>query len=392
MDESRLRSVRSDVEAHVELPAFAVVTERGRRIRRRRAVITSAAAAVAVAVVTLGATRAFDRDRTQGPVQQPAPTIDRKGAMAVLSDPDALVDPDASKVDGAGDLLAAVTVPGGSDACGAPDSTAMRWSGVDGHSRSWLEQRRPVVPLVDGFVLGSVPTACRVGAAAETRAYLVDGSGRAHGIAWEDGAEAVCADQPADPRCRFDVALARGSLDEGVRLPRGTEPVATGPAEVRWARSTDGRRLSWSTDGKSWRSRTTSLPGGSIVSATAAGSWGVIAGNTLVEYTSDAGVTWHSRDLSVALRSVRIADVDWTVTGSGVLLGVTQLVGRGDVLFRSTDSSWTRFVEIDLHTSFGLVRPLVQGDAVYVVDEERWAVSLDDGATWRRTPALPRSP
>lgn len=391
MDESRLRSVRSEVEAHVELPDFALVLERGRTIRRRRAVIAGAAVAVAVGVVTVGVTQTFDRDRTQGPVQQPAPTIDRKAAAAVLSNPGAQVDPDASKVDGAGDLLAVVTLPGGSDACGAPGGTAVRWSDVDGSSRSWLEQRRPVVPLVDGFVLGSVPPECRTGATAETRAYLVDGSGMAHGIAWEDGAEGVCADQPADPRCRFDVELARGSLDAGVRLPRGTEPVATGPAEVMWARSADGRRLSWSIDGKSWRSRTTSLPGGSIMSATAAGSWGVIAGNTLVEYTSDAGVTWHSRDLSAALRSVRIADVDWTVTRSGVLLGVTQLVGRGDVLFRSTDSSWTRFVETDVHTSFGLVRPLVQGDAVYVVDDERWAVSLDDGATWRRTPALPRT-
>ena len=392
MDESRLRSVRGDVEAHVELPDFAVVAERGRQVRRRRAVVASAAVAVAVAVVTVGAAHTFDRDQTQGPVQQPAPTIDRTAAARVLSDQDAQVDPDASKVDGAGDLLAVVTVPGGSDACGAPDGSALRWSGADGGSRSWLEMRRPVVPLVDGFVLGSVPPACRSGAPAETRAYLVDGSGEAHGIAWGHGAEGVCAAEPADPRCRFDVERARGSLDPGVRLPRGTEPVATGPAEVRWARSSDGRRLSWSADGKSWRSRTTSLPGGSIVSATAAGSWGVLAGNTSVEYTSDAGASWRSRDLSAALRSVRIADVDWTVTRSGVLLGVTQLVGRGDVLFRSTDASWTRFVETDVHTSFGLVSPRVQGDAVYVVDDERWAVSTDDGATWRRTPALPRAP
>jgi len=35
------------------------------------------------------------------------------------------------------------------------------------------------------------------------------------------------------------------------------------------------------------------------------------------------------------------------------------------------------------------VRPVVVGDAVYVVDDERWAVSTDDGATWRRTPGLP---
>ena len=72
-----------------------------------------------------------------------------------------------------------------------------------------------------------------------------------------------------------------------------------------------------------------------------------------------------------------------------MLLGVTQLVGRGDVLFRSTDATWSRFVETDVHTAFGLVRPVVVGDAVYVVDDERWAVSTDGGATWRRTPRLP---
>jgi hypothetical protein len=383
--------VRSDVEAHVELPDFGVVAERGRQVRRRRAVVAGAAVTVAVLVVTVGAAHTFDRDRTQGPVQRPAPTIDSKAAVRVLSAPDAQVDPDASKVDGAGDLLAVVTVPGDSDACGAPDGTALRWSGADGGSRSWLERRRPVVPLWDGFVLGSVPSACRSGAPGEARAYLVDGSGEAHGIAWGQGAEDVCAPRPADPRCHFDVARATGSLEPGVRLPRGTEPVATGPAEVRWARSSDGRRLSWSPDGRSWRSRSTSLPGGSIVSATAAGPWGVHAGTTSVEYTSDAGASWHTRDLSAALRDVRIADVDWTVTRSGVLLGVTQLVGRGDVLFRSTDASWTRFVETDVRTSYGLVAPMVQGDAVYIVDAERWAVSTDGGATWRRTPALPHA-
>jgi hypothetical protein len=391
VDESRLRSARGDVEAHIEVHDFAVVAERGRRIRRRRAVVASAAVAVALAVVTVGAVSTFDRDRSQGPVQQPAPTIDRKGAARVLTAPDAQVDPDASQVDGAGDLLAVVTLPGGSGACGAPDGTALRWTGVDGGSRAWVDRRRAVVPLVDGFVVGAVPRACRSGAPSETRAYLVDRAGETHGIAWGSGAEAVCADLPADPRCRFDVARARGSIDDDVRLPPGTEAVATGPGEVRWARSTDGRRLCWSSDGTRWQSRATSLPGGSIVSATAAGSWGVLAGNTSVEYTSDAGATWHTRDLSAALRSVTIADVGWTVTRSGVLLGVTQLVGRGDVLFRSTDSSWTRFVETPVHTSFGLVSPTVQGDAVFVADDERWAVSTDDGATWRRTPALPRS-
>ncbi len=59
------------------------------------------------------------------------------------------------------------------------------------------------------------------------------------------------------------------------------------------------------------------------------------------------------------------------------------------MLFRSTDATWSRFVETDVHTAYGLVRPAVVGDAVYVVDDQRWAVSTDDGATWRRTPALP---
>jgi hypothetical protein len=391
MDESRLRSIRDDVEAHVDVPDFAGVAERGRRIRRRRVVVSGVSVAAAVALVTFGLARTFDGERALQPVHPPVPSIDRRGAVQVLTDPDAQVDPDASKVNGAGDLLAVVTVPGGTDACGAPDGDVLRWSGVDGGSRSWLERQRPVVPLADGFVVGAVPRACRTGAPGEAGAYLVDQDGRAHGIVWENGADRVCAGRPGDPRCRFDMARASGSLDAGLRLPRGTEPVATGPAEVRWARSSDGRRLWWSSDGRRWQGRTTSLPGGSIVSATAAGSWGVLAGNTSAEYTSDAGATWHTRDLSQGLRSVRVADVDWTVTRSGVLLGVTQLVGRGDVLFRSTDASWTRFVETGLHTSFGLVRPMVQGDAVYVVDDQRWAVSTDDGATWRRTPALPRA-
>jgi hypothetical protein len=115
----------------------------------------------------------------------------------------------------------------------------------------------------------------------------------------------------------------------------------------------------------------------------------VLAGTTSVEYTSDGGRSWRTRDLAAALRPVPHSDIDWTVTRSGVLLGVTQLVGRGDVLFRSTDAGWSRFVETGLHTDYGLVRPTVVGGTVYVVDGERWAVSSDDGATWRRTPALP---
>jgi hypothetical protein len=390
MDESRLRSTREDVEAHVQIPDFAVVERRGDQIRRRRAIGAGAAVAVAVAVVAVGVVRTFDSDRALEPVHEPRPVLDPRGAKAVLADPDAQVDAEFSKVDGKGDMLAVVTVPGGAGSCGAPDGTAFRWSGADGRTLSWREQRRPVVALPDGFVVGAVPVPCQSGSASEEHAYVVDQDGLAHGIAWAEGAEQVCAQQPAAPRCRFDVAHARGSLQADVRPPRGTEPIDAGPADVHWARSPDGRRLYWSTDGTTWQSRTTSLPRGSIVSASAAGSWGVLAGDTTLEYTSDAGATWHTRDLSQSLKSVRTADVDWTVTRSGVLLGATQLVGRGDVLFRSTDASWTRFVETGVRTSFGLVRPVVQGDAVYVVDDVRWAVSTDDGATWRRTPPLPR--
>jgi hypothetical protein len=156
-----------------------------------------------------------------------------------------------------------------------------------------------------------------------------------------------------------------------------------------WASAAGSRRISWSVDGRRWQHRSSTAPPGAIVSVAAAGRWAVLAGNTSVDYTSDGGTTWRHRDLSSALASLRIGDVDWTVTSTGRLLGVTQLVGRGDVLFRSTDASWTRFVAAPVHTGFGLVRPSVEGRAVYVVDQERWAISLDDGASWRRTPPLP---
>jgi hypothetical protein len=144
----------------------------------------------------------------------------------------------------------------------------------------------------------------------------------------------------------------------------------------------------WSIYGRTWRHRDTTAPDGAIATATAAGRWGVLAQDTSVEFTSDRGITWQRRDLTAALRTVGVSDVDWTITRSGVLLGVTRLTGRDDLLIRSTDATWTRFVETDVHSSVGPVRPVVVGDAVYVVDDERWWVSTDDGATWRRTPPL----
>ena len=43
-----------------------------------------------------------------------------------------------------------------------------------------------------------------------------------------------------------------------------------------------------------------------------------------------------------------------------------------------------------MHTAFGLVRPtVVRATRSTSSTSERWAVSTDDGATWRRTPPLP---
>lgn len=393
MDE-QLRYLRADVEANVDVPDFGQVAARGGRIRRRRTIAVSVGAALVVAAVTIGVARPFDSTRTMQPVHQPAPKVDRQGSRAVLADPDAQVDTDASRVDSRGDVLSVVQVNdrsfGDSGACsGASGSTALRWVGADGRSHAWLERPRPLLAVADGFVVGAVPAGCRTEAATDARAYLVDSSGIPRGITWAAGAERVCADRPRDVRCRYDVATRQASILTGAHLPKGAVLLQSVGEGTMWARSADSRRIYWSTDGRSWKSRSTTLPGGAIVSAAAAGRRAVLAGNTSVEYTLDGGATWHARDLTAALSRIRIGDVDWSVTRNGVLLGVTELVGRGDVLFRSTDASWNHFVDTGVHTSFGLVRPSVEGGAVFVVDSERLMVSTDDGATWRRTPRLP---
>ena len=390
MDETFLRSLRADVAAHLDVPDFEVVAGRGRRLRRRRAVGAAMGAAVVVALAVLGVAWPTETNRTLPTVHQPTPRPDRDPARGVLADPEAQVDPAASKVDGSGDMLAVVVAPAGEDADGdgCPGRTVLRWMGADGRTRAWVDRPRVVEPLRDGFVVAARP-GCRTGTGADGPAYLVDGSGRTRPITWTAGAERVCGARPGDPRCRFDAATGRGSLATGAGPPDGALPLWTGPDGTRWARSADARTLFWSRAGAGWSRRTSSLPGDALVTATATGEWGVLAGSTWAEFTSDGGRSWQQRDLTTALRPIRVGDVDWTVTRRGVLLGATELVGRGDVLFRSTDSRWTRFVETDVHTDFGLARPTVVGDAVYVVDGERWAVSTDDGATWRRTPGLP---
>jgi hypothetical protein len=396
VDESRLRSLRADVESKVELPPFAEVAARGARIRRRRTVTTGAVAALAVVLTTLGVARSFDSQRSAQPVNEPAPTIDTEDARRVLSDPDAYIDPDRSRVDGSGAMLAVVVVNGsralggGNAACPDADRrSALRWTGSDGETHAWLDRVRDVRALPDGFVVAAAPRDCRTGDASDARAYAVDESGTPRRINWQDGAERVCASRPADARCSFDMFTLSASFDAAATLPDGTVALNREAGGLHWAISEDARGVYWSLYGRTWQHRDTTAPDGATATATAAGRWGVLAHNASVEFTSDRGITWQRRDLTAALRTVRVSDVDWTVTRSGVLLGVTQLVGRGDVLFRSTDARWSRFVETDVHTSFGLARPVVVGDAVYVVDDERWAVSTDDGATWSRTPPLP---
>jgi hypothetical protein len=387
--DDQLLYLRADVEANIDLPDFGQVAARGARIRRRRTVAVSGAVALVVAVVLVGVTRPFDSSQSVQPVHQPAPRIDSSGARVVLADPAAYVDTDASRVDGRGDVLSVVREDLSGSCPGTGASTALRWTGSGGRTHAWLELPRPVLALPDGFVVGAVGPDCDTMGASDARAYLVDSSGVPRAITWGAGAERICAGHPQDPRCRYDIGGRRGSVVMESHLPPGAVLLQRPAEGTMWARSADSRRMYWSTDGRSWRSRTTSLPKGTIVSASAAGERAVLAGDTSVEYTSDGGDTWHSRDLTAALSSVKIVDVDWTVTRNGYLLGVTQLVGRGDVMFRSTDPSWAHFAETGVHTSFGLVRPSVEGNAVFVPDSKGWVLSTDDGASWRRTPALP---
>jgi hypothetical protein len=397
MDDERLRTLRADVEGHVAVPDFEVIGARAQRIRRRRGAVAAVVAVVAAAVVAVGVHGVVDANRTLPPVQRPpvAPSIDPEGARRVLTAADAQVDTDLSAVDGTGDMLAVVVVPGSSftaprSGC-ASDTTpsAIRWSAPGGRSHAWIDQARAVRPLGRGFVVAALPAGCRPRAAGQADAYLVDRAGVPQPLTWSSQrARAVCAVNPTKPRCRFDVGAGTGSL-ANVRVPTGAQLIGRDDGGPWWARSTDARRMYWSTDGTYWHHRDSALPPGAIVTASAAGSWAVLAGDTAVEVTSDGGRTWRARDLASALRGLSVADVEWTVTGSGELLGVTQLVGRGDVLFRSTDSSWTRFTETGVHTAFGAIHAIVQGSTVYVVDDERYAVSTDGGARWHRTPALP---
>lgn len=397
MAEPDLHALREDVESHLEVPAFETVVARGRHLKRRRVVLAASSAAVLVALTTVAVGWPRDRDQSTEPIHRPAVPFHRDGAGAVLAAPDALVDSDTSRVDGTGAMLAEVRVvgrkvPGVEQRCpDTGDRAVVRWVAPDGRAAAWLDRARTVRPLSAGFVVAAVPARCRSGAAAAGRAYVVDASGSPRPVRWRGDAEQVCATRPGDVRCRFDPTTGRGWWQPGAHLPDGAVALEAGSAGPRWARSGDSRRIFWSSDGGvSWSSRASRLPATEMVSASAAGRWAVLAGPSSVEYTADGGRSWRTRDLGAALRPIRRDDVDWTVTRSGVLLGVTQLVGRGDVLFRSTDAGWSRFVVTGLHTDFGLIRPTVVGGAVYVVDGERWAVSADDGATWRRTPALPR--
>ncbi|NUR09231.1 MAG: hypothetical protein HOQ45_19790 [Nocardioidaceae bacterium] len=390
--DDRLRTLRSDVEDHLALPEFAVVQARARGIQRRRTAIATAAVVLVTAVTAVTVARLTDTTRSAPPVDRP-PTlkVDSEEARRVLRDPRAQLDTDLSRVDGTGSMLAVVRVTKPSfrtqEARACPrGSSVLRWTSWGGSRHVWLDAPREVRALPAGFVLGAPPRECR--GPRQHGAYFVDADGHPRSITWTHGARRVCAPDPRDPRCRFNLFTGKGTLLD-VDQPRGTKLLTAGRGGPWWAASKGDRRLYWSADGRTWRHQDSGWPDDAIPSASAVGRWGVLAGGTQVLFTHDAGATWEERDLAPALSGLEVADVDWTVTRRGTLLGVTQLVGRGDVLFRSTDASWTRFVQSPVHTSFGLVRPVAVAEALYVVDDERWAVSLDDGAHWRRTPPIP---
>lgn len=306
MAKSRLRSLAADVESQVDLPDFAVVAARGARIRRRRSVIAGAVAALAVALSLVGLAHTFDADRTVQPVHRPAPAIDQQGARRVLADPDAYVDPDATRVDGDGAMLAVVvgardrSLGDGSGTCtDAGKRSALRWTGADGDTHAWLERVRYVGPVPGGFVVAAAPCR-RPDGRSDGRTYLVDESGTPRSIVWGSGAARVCAARPGDVRCSFDVRTRRGAFHAAVALPDGAVPLSPGTAGPRWARSRDGRGLFWSEDGRTWRHRDTGRPGGAIVSASAAGRWGMLAEHNRCSSPPTAappgsGATWRGR-------------------------------------------------------------------------------------------------
>jgi hypothetical protein len=366
MSEPDLQELRTDLEQHIDVPDFGLVAARGRRIRRRRRASLVAGAALALGLLGAGVAQQLPSRQSLGPVERPhrpAPN----GAQRVLTDPDAQVDLDRSAVNGRGDVLSVVVVPartfGGDGPCATEAPSAFRWLGSDGATVDWSDAStaRPVHALGGRFVVGPVRPRCRTGADGEETAYVVDHHGNQRPL-------------PSHHR-------------PAPVPPAGATAIPVPGGDLQWAQSAKGRRLYW-LGARGWRHHDTTLPRSENVTVTVAGDRAAFTTSTAVEATDDGGRTWRVHDLSSALRPVRIADVAWTLTRSGNLIGVTTLVGTGDVVFRSTDASWSRFRRADVATGFGRVSPQVVGGIVYVADVDSWLLSDDDGATWRRVSPL----
>jgi hypothetical protein len=398
--EPRFRDLRAEVESRVEPPDFAVVAARARRIRRRRTAAVAGTAALGVIVTVLAVRLPFGAGPAPEPVETPRPP-DETGARRILGDPDAQVDPDRWALNAAGDLLSVVVLPdrtfSGSGSCGT-DRSAFSWVGANGRRWAWVDAAgsRDFAAVPGGFVVGAVPPECRDGDQdGQDRAYLVDDRGLQRTVTWAPDVpaevEELCTLAPDDGRCAFSAESGQGWVRraEPVRYPAGSTPLPYVPERGYAAHSTDSRRLFWSADGETWRQRDTGLPTADNVTVTAAGDWFAFTTDTRVEFSSDGGRSWQVRDLATALRPIRIADVLWTVTSRGFLIGVTTLVATGDVVFRSTDPSWRTFERVDLRTDFGVVTPHAVGPTVYVVDADRWWISHDDGATFEQVSPLP---
>jgi len=334
-------------------PAFDEIVVRARLQRRRRVVAASVATGAVLAVVALGATLGFG-DRTATPPVVDHPTPAPSGSAAPTPSPDPA--PDADTIVRTGHLVS--YAPGAAgvltvwQTCseGEPSVCHAAWQLQTSHDthRELAPGEAPSAHAAgNGFVLtawnrrGSVIANDRVTA-------LVDGTAGP-----VTSADALVPTRRGlvvvDPRTARSWPLTREAgvdrWDIGMIAEDGTT----------WASAVVGGDvwLGWNRGG-SWRhhvmpaDQSPSLPGYIAVAGTHVASVSGFDGATILPVadlavTSDGGSTWrdlHQRDLPF-----RYVDAMAATTG-GTLYVLTEDGHGGRGLFRSTDTSWTRFAEM----------------------------------------------